>query len=136
MVDVVIITAKPEEFEAVLQRFPDNVEGPSRPFRRRYAFRKVAVGDTERVVAIVRCVSQGLAAGQNLASDAVEDLHPQLILVVGISGASPSTDLFLGDVLLATHVHDYSLGAITQSGHELAIQGYSPPKPILTTVAA
>src|SRR5205085_1612218 len=125
------------EFEAILKRFPDATDEPTGPFRRQYAFRKVrAAGSDICTLAIVRCVSQGLAEGQNVANDIIEDLQPRLILVVGISGAPPSTDLFLGDVLLATHIHDYSLGADTQEGRELALSGSSPPKNILTAIAA
>ena len=43
-------------------------------------------------------------AGYNLQAqtttrDLVADLHPRLVLAVGIAGAVPTDDIFLGDVL-------------------------------------
>jgi nucleoside phosphorylase/tetratricopeptide (TPR) repeat protein len=137
MIDVAIITAKQEEFDAVLRRFPDAFQGPRGPFRRSYAFRQSSSSVSKSyTVAIVRCVNQGLSEGQNVATDIIEDLEPRLILAVGISGAVPSSDLFLGDVFLPTQIHDFSVGADTPEGREFAIAGSSPPKPILTMIAA
>lgn len=137
MVDFAIITAKLEEFEAVLKRFPEPLNMRDTRRRRLYTFRKAPISTGGHYsVAIVRCVSQGLSEAQNVATDLIEDLDPKWILVVGIGGGVPSEDLFLGDVVLATHVHDFSLGADTPEGRQHAISGYQPPKDVCTFVAA
>ena len=123
MVDFAIITAKREEFEAVLKRFPAHVEPELEKslgeLRRPYTFRKATTsGGVNYVLAIARGVFQGLSEAQNLTTDLIEDLRPRWILFVGIGGGVPSEDVFLGDVVLATHIHDFSLGADTPMGRE------------------
>ncbi len=136
-VDFAIITAKQEEFQAVLERFPQQFDESFQRLRRHYTFRKVTTsGGRNYVLAIVRCIYQGLSEAQNLATDIIEDLRPQWILFVGIGGGVPSEDLFLGDVVLATQIHDFSLGADTPMGREHAVQGYNLPKNVGTLVAS
>jgi len=135
-VDFAIITAKTEEFEAVLKRFPTSLDVPAASLHREYMFRQAPIATGGHYsVAIVRGVFQGLSEAQNVASDLIEDLHPAWILVVGIAGSVPSDDLFLGDIVLATYVHEFSLGADTPDGREHAISGYPPPKSVCTIVA-
>lgn len=55
---------------------------------------------------------------------------------MGIGGGVPSEDLFLGDVVLATYVHDFSLGTDTPESRQHAISGYQPPKDVCTFIAA
>ena len=114
-VDIAIITIRDDEFEAVLDVFPE----PGEPHRvvgvrsqRHYNIRVADAGaGNSYLIGIVRQVTPGNGEGQALARDCIEDLDPSLILVVGIAGAPPKNDLTLGDVLFSTHVHDFTVRA-------------------------
>lgn len=62
-------------------------------------------------LAILRQIEQGNGEAQEAARDLIDDLQPSLLLVVGIAGGLPSDDITLGDVVLSTRVHDFSLEA-------------------------
>ena len=87
-------------------------------------------------MALVRTVDQGLAEAQSAATEMIADLRPRCFVVCGIAGGKPSTDLFLGDVVLATRIHDFSLRANTQDGDELATAGYPVHRKVGGLVAA
>lgn len=108
-VDFGIITIREDEFEAVLQRFPTSYFSKG---KQTYAISRfqTSVGD-EYVVACVRCPEQGNGQGQTVAHNLIEELDPQWILVVGIAGSVPDNEHTLGDVVLATRLHDFSVSA-------------------------
>ena len=115
-IDFGIITIREDEFRAVLKRFaPEtHVEG-----NRRYAISRIKITDTDYYeVAIVRSPEQGTGEGQDVARDMIEDLDPQWLLLVGIAGGVPSDDFTLGDVVVATRLHDFSI--------EAALEGQIP----------
>ncbi|HJR09003.1 MAG TPA: hypothetical protein VJ842_17220 [Pyrinomonadaceae bacterium] len=122
-VDFGIITIREDEFEAVLQRL--------RPFQlvtggQRYAVSRVkTVSEDEYVVACVRCVEQGTAQAQDVARTMIDDLNPQWILVVGIAGSMPDSDYTLGDVLLASRLHDFSVSAIIENSRQEVRQEFA-----------
>lgn len=126
MVEVAMVTIKREEFDALLARFPLEVEAPEH-LAAKYKFRRVSSNGQWRTVAITRCVMQGTGDAQTVTQNVITDLQPALVLIVGIAGMPPSSDLFLGDIVLATHVHDFNLAAETQNGQEFAESGASPP---------
>jgi nucleoside phosphorylase len=108
-VDFGIITIREDEFEAVLQRLPPDqlVYG-----RQTYAISRLRTAKEEEfVIASVRCSEQGNGEGQTTAFTLIEELSPQWILLVGIAGAVPAYEYTLGDVLLATRLHDFSVSA-------------------------
>src|SRR5436853_6365224 len=41
----------------------------------------------------------------------ISDLSPTLLLVVGIAGAVPDTEFTLGDVVVSSRIHDFSVNA-------------------------
>ena len=127
MVDVAIVTIKREEFDALLERFPLEAEAPKQELASEYKFRRVSSRGRVRTVAITRCVMQGTGDAQTVIKRVITDLEPALVLVVGIAGMPPSNDLFLGDVVLGTHIHDFNLSAETVKGVEFAETGPSPP---------
>lgn len=126
--DVAIITIRDDEFEAVLEAFPKQ-DNPDRivgtESQRHYNLRIADAGDGKCYkVAIVRLVHPGNGEGQTAARDCIEELDPALILVVGIAGAPPKNDLTLGDVVLSTHVHDFTVHARLPDGaNEYSIGG-------------
>jgi nucleoside phosphorylase len=108
-VDFGIITIREDEFEAILQRFqPEQlVHG-----RQTYAISRLnTIKDEEYVIASVRCPEQGNGEGQKTAFTLIEELGPQWILLVGIAGAVPAYEYTIGDVLLATRLHDFCVSA-------------------------
>ena len=125
LVDYAIISFTSAEFNAMLSRFPTKSSIHLPTPRRAYVFRQIAT-HTDKVVsvALVRTVTQGLTEAQNIATDIIEDLNPTCILASGIAGAAPSNDIYLGDVVLATYIHDFSLKASTPTGVEQATHGY------------
>ena len=46
-----------------------------------------------------------------VARDLIEDLAPRLVLLIGIAGGLPSDDITLGDVVLSTRIHDFTVEA-------------------------
>src|SRR5262249_26017185 len=63
------------------------------------------------LVACAPSLEQGGGYAQDAARDIIEDLDPNLLLLVGIAGAVPDTEFTLGDVVVAKRLHDFSVGA-------------------------
>jgi nucleoside phosphorylase len=116
-VDFGIITIRQDEYEAVLQRLPTESIATG---RQTYALSRVMTSnDDEYLIASVRCPEQGNGQGQATAHILIEELRPQWILLVGIAGSVPDYEYTLGDVLLATRLHDFSVSAsIEDSGQQ------------------
>src|SRR5262249_10110036 len=89
----------------------------------------------EFVIASVRCPEQGNGEGQTTAFTLIEELKPQWILLVGIAGAVPAYEYTLGDVLLSTRLHDFSVSASIEDpdGNEIR-QFASKGAPMLPSV--
>jgi hypothetical protein len=80
--DVVIITIREDENLAVLNRLPNREFLPGR--NRTYTVVKVGnIDGSEYSVAVVRTPEQGQNAAHDTARDAIEDLDPRWLMVVG-----------------------------------------------------
>lgn len=128
LADVVVIVIREDEQRAILQRLPRAT--PLIKERGSYMIADVPASMAGVVyrVAVVRAQEQGQSEAQFAAQNAIEDLHPQWLAVVGIAGAVPDTEFGLGDVVLASRVHDFSISAAVEDagGHrrtEYANQG-------------
>ncbi|GAB0057928.1 5'-methylthioadenosine/S-adenosylhomocysteine nucleosidase [Candidatus Magnetaquicoccaceae bacterium FCR-1] len=102
-----IITIKPEEFTAVLDKL--NIDRDSKPFKNIYLW-----GDIETLhgvcrVAVTRALVPGNSHASQTANQMIQDLSPDFILVVGIAGGIPGEDFSLGDVIVSNHIHDLTL---------------------------
>jgi len=110
-VDIGIVTIRDDEFRAVLAAFPDpigNLQGASRA----YALRHADAGGGERYrIAVLRLIEQGQGEAQDAARDLIDELGPRLVLVVGIAGGRPSDDVQLGDIIVSTRIHDFTVEA-------------------------
>lgn len=125
-VDIGIITIREDEFQAVLDVFPNELgDGVHRGKFREYALRKANAGKSGHYsIAILRLPEQGNGEALDAARDILEDLEPSLLLVVGIAGGLPSDDLTLGDVVLSTRINDYSVEARKESAEpQYALSG-------------
>lgn len=113
--NVVIITIREDEYAAVLSRLGDyrNHAGSHRSYVRADFSRQ---SGTTVPVFLVRSVEQGPNAGHDTARDAIEDLDPALIVVTGIAGAVPDQEFTLGDVIVATRLHDFVVGSQKEGG--------------------
>jgi nucleoside phosphorylase len=116
-VDFAIITIREDEFEAVLQRFPQKPQdGPS---GRTYGISEVKTQAGQNCnVAIVSCVEQGTDSAQLVASDVINDLDPQMLLVVGIAGGVPDDVFTLGDVIVSSRINNFNVSKRYEDGRE------------------
>ena len=121
-VDFGLITIRNDEFEAVLKRFPPQYHARG---NRYYAIHRLRLGDSDYYqVAIVRCIEPGEGEAQAVARDLVVDLAPQWLLLVGIAGGVPEYEFTLGDVVVASRLLDFTVGAAIEEGKsEYAIGG-------------
>jgi nucleoside phosphorylase len=118
-VDIGILTIRDDEFRAVLAAFPDKA-GTHKGASREYTLRHASAGDDKRYrIAVSRLIEQGNGEAQDAARDLIDDLAPRLVLVVGIAGAPPSDDVKLGDVVISTRIHDFTVEA-RKAGQEPA----------------
>ena len=112
-VDFAIITIREDEFESVLKRFSPRI--PVIDGKQVYEYCSVSRSDGQILsVAIVRAFDQGQSIAQLVARDVIDDLAPKWLILTGIAGGIPDSEFSLGDVLLASSIHDFSINAATQ----------------------
>lgn len=112
-IDFGIITIREDEFTAVLKYFQPIgiVRGQFR-----YVICKLTASDkTEYWIAITRCIEQGTLGGQNATQAFIQDFDPDWLLLIGIGGGVPHEDFSLGDVVLASRLHDFSIEAVNEN---------------------
>ncbi len=114
-VDAVVVSIKQEEFEAVVPLF--KVDRTTVGGRREWNMCRVWSEKAQRNfrVAIVRTNDQGNTESYAITRDAIQDLEPTCVLVVGIAGAVPG-DLTLGDVVFGNYVHNLNLQDVKDGG--------------------
>ncbi len=110
-----IIAIRSDEFSAVLEHFPERRSAEGR--NRFYEHARIPVRDGAEIgVAITKSFEQGQVAAQAAANDMIRELAPQWILLVGIAGGIPNAEYSLGDVVLSSRVHDFSVSAALEGG--------------------
>jgi nucleoside phosphorylase len=62
-------------------------------------------------LALARVTQQGGPYSQQRAHNMIEDFDPEWLMLVGIAGATPSEEFTLGDVVVASELHDFSVRA-------------------------
>jgi nucleoside phosphorylase len=108
-VDAVILTIRDDEKDAVDKRVGSFEQYVG---RRTYRVARLAAAGRTLTVALYRLPEQGNSPAQAAATDAIEDLDPTLIVLVGIAGAVPAAEFTLGDVLVATRIADLRIQAL------------------------
>jgi nucleoside phosphorylase len=127
LADIVVIVIREDEQRAVLSRLVN--ARPLKGHRGAYTIGDVPASSSGEVyrVAVARTTEQGPGEAQFAAQSAIEDLDPQWLAVVGIAGAVPDNEFTLGDVVVASRIHDFSVSAAVETarGHrrEFANQG-------------
>jgi nucleoside phosphorylase len=121
-IDFAIITVRKDEFEAVLERLPPKWMVIS---KRHYNVAELRSSSGKIFyIAIVRTPGQGQGQAQSAASDLLTELDPSWLVLVGIGGAKPESEFTLGDVIVATSLHDLSVTAAQPHARsEIAIGG-------------
>jgi nucleoside phosphorylase len=124
-VDIAIITIRDDEFDAVFNRLeeylPEMVNGSS---GRTYAMLSVpTITGKTCAVALARSPEQGNDVSQQVASDMIRDLDPQLLLVVGIAGGIPQSEFTLGDVIISSRIHNFDVNAVKQGDITFDVRG-------------
>lgn len=107
-VDIGILTIREDEFRAVLAAFPEEagIFSGRREYTLRYGSGPPGVRYT---LALLRQTEQGTGEAQDAARDLLDDLDPSLLLIVGIAAGVASDDVSLGDVVLSTRIHDFTV---------------------------
>lgn len=113
-VDIAIMTIREDEFTAVRRYF--KTERRQIPGGRTYLIGEVKTDKQTYTIAIARCSEQGNDASQRLAHYIIQNLDPQLILVVGIAGGTPHDDFTLGDVVVSTRIVNPNVDAWQADG--------------------
>lgn len=108
-VDAVILTIRNDEDQAVaalLGKLEPTSGGRS------YRVAKIPGATRDLTVALLRLIEPGNGPAQDAARDAIHELEPRMLVLVGIAGAVPAPELTLGDVMVATRVADLRVQAL------------------------
>jgi nucleoside phosphorylase len=114
LVDIGIITMKDEEFAAVLKRFPAEEMTIGRSIYPLSTFSDS--NNQHHHAAIVRTAEQGDISAHFAVRALIDDLKPDLIILIGIAGARPAQEYTLGDVIVATRMYDFNVQAAAPDG--------------------
>lgn len=109
-----IMTIRTDEYEEMEAKL-----GEVRPVsgKNSYKYAELTSEDGRPIsVVLTRVVGQGNTKAQAVASRIINELDPAWIILVGIAGGVPDNEFSLGDVVLATYLHDFSLTAATEQG--------------------
>jgi len=119
-VEAAIITVRKDEFAAVEEHLEGAAGGGLQIVeggKNDYKYTRLSTEPGESIsVALTRCVHQGNDDAQAIAGNVLEDLDPDWLLLVGIAGGRPDDEYSLGDVILATRLHDFSFGSVSPDG--------------------
>jgi nucleoside phosphorylase/tetratricopeptide (TPR) repeat protein len=115
-----IITIRQDEYDAIESRLGESV--PVIGGNNNYETASLQSDNHESVsVVLTRCVRQGNINAQAVANNIIQDIDPSWLLLVGIAGGVPDNEYSLGDVILASALHDFSFGA-AKEGARLTYQ--------------
>ncbi len=112
---MVVLAIREDEHRAILSCLGEGVLFPGA--NRSYTIHDVAHSSGRHLaVAVVRVPRPGPSKAQSTARSAVEDLDPTWIVLQGIGGATPDSDFSLGDVIVGSHLHAFTVGSVKSNG--------------------
>lgn len=135
-VDFVLITALPEEREAVLKKLPGYQQlSPTHEDIRTYFQAELpttfAEGSRGHYRVVVMCLlGMGRVQAAIATTDAIRRWHPRYLIMVGIAGGIANREVQVGDILISDKIVDYELQKITSSKSEIR-WGVQPADPRL-----
>lgn len=124
-IDFVLVTALPEERDAVLHKLAGHSRLPPTDDDIRTYFQAdlpVVFADqsTGSYRVIVMCLlSMGRVQAVSATADAIRRWHPRYVLLIGIAGGIAARRVKVGDILIANQVVDYELQKLTPAGPEV-----------------
>jgi len=121
-VDFLIVTALPEERDAVLRRLPGfERETPRKDDVHVYFRADLPTQDgagSYRVV-VLPLLGIGRVNAATATAEAIKRWRPRHVILVGIAGGVAARSVSLGDLLISEQVVDYELQKLTESGIEV-----------------
>ena len=108
-VDAVILTIRKDEDQAVaalLGKLEPTSGGRS------YRVAKIPGAVRDLTVVLLRLIEPGNGPAQDAARDAIHELEPRMLVLVGIAGAVPAPEFTLGDVMVAARIADLRVQAL------------------------
>ncbi|CAG1010987.1 Regulatory protein AfsR [Anaerolineales bacterium] len=123
--DFVLITALPEERDALLDNLPGYRQlPPDNESIRNYFQADLPVvfsdGSTGTYRVIVMCLlGMGRIQAATATADAIRKWQPRYIILVGIAGGIEARDVRIGDILISDQIIDYELQKLTSQGPEI-----------------
>ncbi|HRI65660.1 MAG TPA: 5'-methylthioadenosine/S-adenosylhomocysteine nucleosidase [Polyangium sp.] len=121
-VDFLLVTALPEERDALLGQLPDYVRVP--PQRDDiYVYFSADVATTDGAgfyrTVVMPLLGMGRVNAATATADAIKRWRPRHVIVVGVAGGIAARNVGLGDLLISEQVVDYELQKITTNGIEV-----------------
>ena len=113
--DIAILTIREDEFSAVFNRLEQyQFETPKGPSGRTYAIFSVPIKRSNEIctIAMARSPEQGSDVSHLVASDIIQDLDPQILLIVGIADGVPNDEFSLGDVIISSRIHNLNVSTL------------------------
>ena len=126
--DFLIITALPEERNAVLALLPQPRQQKPRADSIYHYYRAelpVAFPDGTTgsySLALTTSLGMGRVNAAVITTAAMRDWQPRYVLLVGIAAGAAANEIGLGDILLADQIIDYELQKVTEAGPEIRWQ--------------
>lgn len=124
-VDFVLITALPEELDALLKKFPDYRKlPPSNEDIRTYYETEIPFSFPDNTlgsykVIVMSLLGMGRIQAAMATADAIQSWSPRYVILIGIAGGIKSRGIKIGDVLVSDQVVDYEQQKITPYGQDV-----------------
>lgn len=124
-VDFVLITALPEERDAVLAKLPAYHKlSPTNEDIRTYFQADLPItfpdSSTGQYRVVVMCLSgMGRLQSATATADAIRQWHPRYVMLIGIAGGIAARNVQIGDILISDQIVDYELQKLTSVGPEI-----------------
>jgi nucleoside phosphorylase/tetratricopeptide (TPR) repeat protein len=110
-----ILTVRLDEYDAMESQFKKTE--PITGGNNAYELTRVKTINSEDLnVILTRIPKQGNLDAQAVAHNLIDDLDPDWIFLVGIAGGVPDFEYSLGDVLIASHLRDFSVSVALEGG--------------------
>ncbi len=91
---------------------------------RSYRIARLASESGTLTIALLRLTEAGNGPAHDAAHDAISELKPRMLVLVGIAGGVPAPEFTLGDVMVATRVADLRVQALLPaSAAQLEVRG-------------
>jgi nucleoside phosphorylase len=113
--DFAVLAVREDEHRAILSHLGEGITYAGE--NRTYTLHEVRhESGRTLIVGVVRVPRPGQNKAQSTARSAIQDLTPTWLVLQGIAGATPDTDFCLGDVIVGSHLHSFTVAAAKSDG--------------------